>query len=65
MDIIDELERIKSGLDAIKSQMEHEEWIFKQELKERLDMNLQGEEAIEHYNKWMRLGGLYHLMIKE
>lgn len=64
MDVLDELERIVSQLNAISNQLKYEEWITKQELKDRTALNLSGKEAIEHYNKWMKTAGLQHLVIE-
>ena len=35
------------------------------EKAERISLNLEGNQAIKHYNKWMIAAGLDHLMIKE
>lgn len=35
------------------------------EKAERISLNLQGDKAIKHWNKWMKAAGLEHLMIKK
>ena len=65
MDYLAEIKRIKARLDVIGSQIKYEEWVFQDELKERIKLNLTGKEALDHYNRWMIGAGLIHLVIEE
>lgn len=65
MDYLAVLESIKARLDVIGSQIKYEEWVFQEELKARIKLNLTGKEALDHYNRWMIGAGLKHLVIKE
>ena len=47
------LQRIASELESINRDMQREEQVMSAELKDRQAKNLQGEEAIEHFNAWM------------
>lgn len=65
MDYLAVLESIKARLDVIGNQIKYEEWVFQEELKARIKLNLTGKEALNHYNRWMIEAGLKHLVIKE
>jgi len=58
------LQRIASELESINRDLRREEQVMNAELKDRLSKNLQGSEAIEHFNAWMAASGMNHLMTK-
>lgn len=64
-DVLKELERIKARLDVIGNKIRYEERVIKEELEDRLLLNLSNEDALEHYNRWMLGAGLEHLVIKK
>ena len=49
----------------IGRQMRLEHKVCGLELKERLELGLEGEAAIRHFNEWMRRYHLDHLIVKE
>lgn len=61
--ILEEFKAINLKLDEINGQLRYENKIMRAELAERLKLNLQGQEAIKHYNRWMKTAGLDHLII--
>jgi len=58
------LQRIASELESINRDMQREEQVYEAELKDRLAKNLQGEEAVKHYNAWMAAYGMNDLMVE-
>ena len=59
-----ELQQIAERLENINRDMQREEQVYEAELKDRLAKNLQGDEAVKHYNEWMENAGMKHLMVK-
>lgn len=60
---LDELKRIEKEALAIGDAIRREGQIARAELEERLKLGLHGEEAIAHYNNWMKSYNLEHLMV--
>lgn len=57
-----ELKHILESLNTIGDTMRREAEVCEAELKERLELGLQGDEAKKHYNDYMQRNGLPHLM---
>lgn len=53
------------GLEAIGENIRREGQVYQAELEERQRLGLHGEDAIRHYNEWMKKYGMEHLMVKE
>lgn len=47
----------------LSRKMREEEMIQAAELRDRLALGLTGAQAVDHYNDWMMLHGLSHLVI--
>lgn len=47
----------------LSRKMREEEMIQAAELRDRLALGLTGAQAIDHYNDWMMLHGLQHLVV--
>ena len=58
------LQRIASELESINRDLRREERVMRAELKDRQAKNLQGEEAVKHFNSWMAREGMNDLIIK-
>ena len=58
------LQRIASELESINRDLRREEQVMSAELRDRQAKNLQGNDAIEHFNKWMAREGMNDLIIK-
>lgn len=59
-----ELQQIASEFEHINRDLRREEQVMSEELRDRRAKNLQGNDAILHYNKWMAASGMEHLMTK-
>ena len=59
------LKRIEHDAIELGKTIRNEGKVFREELEERQRLGLQGDAAIEHYNKWMQRNGMEHLMVKE
>lgn len=59
-----ELQQIAERLENINRDMQREEQVYEAELKDRLAKNLQGDEAVKHYNEWMAAYGMNNLKVK-
>lgn len=62
-DPLAELKRIERELKELGRQIREENRICAAELCDRQRRGLQGEEAIRHFNDWMMLHGLRHLVV--
>lgn len=63
--ILKTLQRIEQEVNALGNKMRQEQQILKAELEERLELGLQGDAAIKHYNEWMQHYGMVHMTIEE
>ena len=61
---LDTLKRIEHDAIEIGKTIRNEGKVYQAELEERQRLGLQGDAAIEHYNKWMQRNGMEHLMVK-
>lgn len=59
-----ELQQIADHLERINRDMRNEGEVWEAELRDRQAKGLQGEAAIKHYNEWMAVSGMEHLMTK-
>jgi len=59
------LHQIESQMEAIGENIRREGQVYQAELEERQRLGLHGEDAIRHYNEWMKKYGMEHLMVKE
>lgn len=62
--LLSTLRQISDGMEKLGCTMSLEEQVYKAELADRLAKGLQGDAAIEHYNKWMKKAGMEYLMVK-
>lgn len=62
-DVIQELRRIEREIKELGRQLREEHRICAAEMAERERIGLTGLEAVEHYNDWMMLHGLKHLVV--
>lgn len=62
---LDKLQKIESQMEAIGENIRREGQVYQAELEERQRLGLHGEDAIRHYNEWMKKYGMEHLMVKE
>lgn len=62
--MIQKLQQIAEHLESINRDMQREEQVYEAELKDRLAKNLQGEEAVKHYNEWMAAYGMNDLIVE-
>ena len=62
---VDRLQEIESQMETIGENIRKEEQVYRAELEERQRLGLHGEDAIRHYNEWMKKYGMEHLMVKE
>ena len=58
------LQQIASELEHINRDLRREEQVMSEELRDRQAKHLEGEDAINHYNEWMKTAGMEHLMTK-
>lgn len=64
-DPLAELKRLERELKELSRKMHEEERIIAAELHERLRLGLQGDDAVNHFNDWMMLHNLTHLVIED
>lgn len=62
-DPLAELKRIDREMKELGRQIREENRICAAELCDRQRLGLQGEDAIRHFNDWMMLHGLWHLVV--
>ena len=62
---VDRLQEIESQMEAIGENIRREGQVYQAELEERQRLGLHGEDAIRHYNEWMKRHNMSHLMVKE
>ena len=62
--ILDTLKRIEQDAFNMGKIIREEERVTRQELEERLRLDLHGDAAIRHYNDWMKRHNMEHLMVK-
>lgn len=62
---LDTLKRIEQDAFNMGKIIREEGRITRQELEERLRLDLHGDAAISHYNDWMKRHNLEHLMVKD
>lgn len=62
-DPLSELRRIERDLKELGRRMREENRIMAAELADRLRLGLTGYEAVKHFNDWMMLHGLGHLVV--
>lgn len=60
---IRQLKDIEYQLDNMRRTMELEHRETRLELQDRLNNHLTGQDAIDHYNSWMKRAGLDHLCV--
>lgn len=63
--ILQSLKDIEKRVSELGNSLEREEKLYSEELKERLKLGLEGQEAIDHYNEFMKRNGMEHLMVKD
>ena len=61
----EELDRICTTLADLNKQMEHERKVYLAELADRNRKRLKGDDAVKHYNQWMRRNDMEHLCVPE
>lgn len=62
--VLSTLKQISDSMEELGNSMCREEQVYEAELRGRLAKNLQGDEAVKHYNEWMENAGMKHLMVK-
>ena len=62
---VDRLQEIERQMETIGENIRKEGQVYRAELEERQRLGLHGEDAIRHYNEWMKKYGMEHLMVKE
>lgn len=62
-DSLAELRCMKREMKELGRQLREEYRVCAAEMADRLRLGLTGEEAIKHYNDWMLLHGLGHLVV--
>lgn len=60
---LDECKRIERELRELGRQLREEHRVAAAELADRLRLGLTGDAAVRHYNDWMMLNGLPHLVV--
>lgn len=63
MNTLEKLKNIEQQAINISKKMLLENKVYKEELEERLRLNLNGYDAIKHYNAWMKRYKMEHLMV--
>lgn len=63
--ILTDLEKILQEAEELGARMRYEERVCRAEQEDRQRLGLHGDEAIAHYNEWMRAHGLTHLMVTD
>lgn len=61
---LSELRRIERDLKELGRRQREENRIMAAELTDRLRLGLTGDEAVKHFNDWMMLHGLGHLVVE-
>lgn len=62
-DPLQELRRVEKALKELGRELREEHRVSAAEMADRQRLGLTGEEAIRHYNDWMMLHGLGHLVV--
>lgn len=62
-DPLQELRRVEKALKELGRELREELRVSAAEMADRQRLGLTGEEAIRHYNDWMMLHGLGHLVV--
>lgn len=62
-DPLTELKKLERDMKELGRQIREENRICAAELCDRQRLGLQGEDAIRHFNDWMMLHGLRHLVV--
>lgn len=62
-DPLQELRRVEKALKELGRELREELRVSAAEMADRQRLGLTGEEAIRHYNDWMMLHGLWHLVV--
>ena len=62
--LLQELKEIQNKLNKVNYEINYQYRVMTKELEERKRLNLKGQEALEHFNMWMKNSGLEHLVIK-
>lgn len=62
-DPLAELKRLERDMKELGRQIREENRICAAEFSDRQRRGLQGEDAIRHFNDWMMLHGLRHLVV--
>lgn len=62
-DPLQELRRLEKALKELGRELREEHRVSAAEMADRQRLGLTGEEAIRHYNDWMMLHGLRHLVV--
>lgn len=62
-DPLQELRRVEKALKELGRELREEHRVSAAEMADRQRLGLTGEEAIRHYNDWMMLHGLRHLVV--
>lgn len=62
---LDECKRIERELRELGRQLRDEHRVAAAELADRLRLGLTGEDAVRHYNDWMKKHGLGHLCVEQ
>ena len=63
VDVLQELRRLERAQKELGRQLREEHRVFAAELADRQRLGLTGEEAVKHFNDWMMLHGLAHLVV--
>lgn len=59
------IKAIETALETMSVNIRDESAVYKAELADRFKKGLKGQEAIDHYNEWMRRHHMDYLMVKE
>lgn len=62
-DPLQELRRVEKALKELGRELREDLRVSAAEMADRQRLGLTGEEAIRHYNDWMMLHGLRHLVV--
>lgn len=63
--LLEDLRKIEREMQRIGREIRSEGEVMRRELEERIKLNLTGQEAIKHYNAYMRRAGYAHLCVDE
>lgn len=64
VDVLQELCRLERAQKELGRQLREEHRVMAAELADRQRLGLAGEEAVKHFNDWMMLHGLGHLVVE-